>query len=40
VEVIVSDHHAVPDIIPEEVIAILNPKIRESNYPFSSLSGS
>ncbi len=40
VEVIVSDHHAVPDEIPKEVIAILNPKIRESNYPFSSLSGS
>lgn len=40
IEVIVSDHHAVPDEIPQEVIAILNPKIRESNYPFSSLSGS
>lgn len=40
VDVIVSDHHAVPDEIPQEVIAILNPKIRESNYPFSSLSGS
>lgn len=40
IEVIVSDHHAVPEVIPEEVIAILNPKIRESNYPFSSLSGS
>lgn len=40
VDVIVSDHHAVPEIIPEEVIAILNPKIRESGYPFSYLSGS
>ncbi len=40
IEIIVSDHHAVPDEIPKEVIAILNPKIRESNYPFSSLSGS
>lgn len=40
VEVIVSDHHAVPDEIPKEVIAILNPKIRDSHYPFSSLSGS
>ncbi|MDD2892201.1 MAG: single-stranded-DNA-specific exonuclease RecJ [Candidatus Gracilibacteria bacterium] len=40
IEVIVSDHHAVPEEIPQEVIAILNPKIRESNYPFSSLSGS
>lgn len=40
IEVIVSDHHAVPDEIPQEVIAILNPKIRESKYPFSSLSGS
>lgn len=40
IEVIVSDHHAVPEEIPAEVIAILNPKIRESKYPFSSLSGS
>jgi len=40
IEVIVSDHHAVPEEIPENIIAILNPKIKESNYPFSSLSGS
>lgn len=40
IDVIVSDHHAVPDEVPKEVIAILNPKIRNSNYPFSSLSGS
>ena len=40
VDVIVSDHHAVPDEIPDEVIAILNPKIPASGYPFSYLSGS
>ena len=36
---IVTDHHAVPDTIPEEVIAILNPKRKDSLYPFPSLAG-
>ena len=40
IDVIVTDHHAVPDIIPEEVIALLNPKRKDSLYPFPNLSGS
>ncbi len=39
IDVIVTDHHAVPDIVPEEVIAIVNPKRRDSLYPFSDLAG-
>ena len=39
IDVIVTDHHAVPEIIPEEVIAILNPKRKDSQYPFPSLAG-
>jgi single-stranded-DNA-specific exonuclease len=39
IDVIVTDHHAVPDIIPEEVIAILNPKRKDSKYPFPNLAG-
>jgi single-stranded-DNA-specific exonuclease len=39
IDVIVTDHHAVPDIIPEEVIAILNPKRKDSLYPFRDLAG-
>lgn len=39
IDVIVTDHHAVPDIIPEEVIAIVNPKRKDSLYPFHWLAG-
>lgn len=39
IDVIVTDHHAVPDVIPTEVIGILNPKRSDSKYPFSSLAG-
>jgi single-stranded-DNA-specific exonuclease len=39
IDVIVTDHHAVPDIIPEEVVAIVNPKRKDSKYPFPSLAG-
>lgn len=39
IDVIVTDHHAVPEIIPEEVIALLNPKRKDSLYPFPSLAG-
>ena len=39
IDVIVTDHHAVPEIIPEEVIWILNPKRLDSLYPFSWLAG-
>ena len=39
IDVIVTDHHAVPDVIPEEVIAIVNPKRKDSSYPFQHLAG-
>ncbi len=39
IDVIVTDHHAVPDNIPEEVIAIVNPKRKDSLYPFHGLAG-
>lgn len=39
IDVIVTDHHAVPDIVPEEVIAIINPKRSDSLYPFRDLAG-
>lgn len=38
IDVIVTDHHAVPDNIPEEVIAIVNPKRKDSKYPFQNLA--
>lgn len=40
IDVIVTDHHAVPDILSSEVIGIVNPKRSESQYPFRDLSGS
>ncbi len=38
IDVIVTDHHAVPEIIPEEAIAIINPKRLDCEYPFKHLS--
>lgn len=40
IDVIITDHHVVPDIIPEEAIAIINPKRKDSLYPFPHLAGS
>lgn len=39
IDVIVTDHHAVPNEIPTEVIGILNPKRTDKNYPFPNLAG-
>ena len=38
IDVIVTDHHAVPEVIPTEVIGILNPKRTDSQYPFRDLA--
>ena len=37
---IVTDHHAVPKIIPEEAVAIISVKVSGNTYPFVGLSGS
>lgn len=38
VDVIITDHHAVPEIIPKEAIALINPKNPACNYPFKWLA--
>ena len=38
VDVIITDHHAVPEIIPKEAIALINPKNPACNYPFKGLA--
>ncbi len=40
IDVIVTDHHAVPEFIPEEAVALITPKLRDTPYPFHGLSGS
>ena len=37
-EVIVTDHHSAPDILPP-AYAIVNPNLRDSAYPYKSLAG-
>lgn len=39
IDVIITDHHSVPDNIPEEAVAILNPKRCDCDYPNKDLSG-
>lgn len=38
IDVIITDHHAVPDVIPEEAVAIINPKRKDCEYPFKFLA--
>lgn len=38
IDIIVTDHHSVPDIIPEEAIALLNPKRKDCNYLYKDLA--
>lgn len=40
VDVIITDHHNIPDIIPNNLIALINPKLPDSNYPNKNLSWS
>jgi single-stranded-DNA-specific exonuclease len=34
VDVIITDHHAVPKEIPKDAIALINPKNPACTYPF------
>lgn len=38
IDVIVTDHHAVPDVISDEAIAIINPKRDDCNYMYKNLA--
>ncbi|HRI36029.1 MAG TPA: DHH family phosphoesterase [bacterium] len=40
IDVIVTDHHHVPERVPEEVVALLNPRLPGTSYPFPHLAGS
>ncbi len=38
IDIIVTDHHAVPEIIPKEAVAIINPKRPDCLYPYKWLA--
>jgi single-stranded-DNA-specific exonuclease len=38
IDIIVTDHHAVPDEIPKEAVAIINPKRDDCNYLYKNLA--
>ncbi|MDD2487062.1 MAG: single-stranded-DNA-specific exonuclease RecJ [Candidatus Gracilibacteria bacterium] len=40
IDVLVTDHHFVPETVPNNLIALINPKLKNSRYPNSNLSGS
>jgi single-stranded-DNA-specific exonuclease len=37
--VIITDHHTIPERLPEDAFAILHPKMPDSNYPYKELTG-
>ena len=39
IDVIVTDHHAVPDIISDVAVAVINPKRKDCSYPYKWLAG-
>ncbi|MDQ7009619.1 MAG: single-stranded-DNA-specific exonuclease RecJ [Candidatus Gracilibacteria bacterium] len=39
IDIIVTDHHNTPEIIPESAVALINPKRPDCNYPFKYLAG-
>jgi single-stranded-DNA-specific exonuclease len=38
IDIIITDHHEAPEVLPE-ALAILNPKVAGSGYPFPDLAG-
>lgn len=38
IDVIITDHHAVPDVISDEAVAIINPKRDDCNYMYKNLA--
>lgn len=39
VDVIVTDHHAQPPVLPSDALAVLNPSLNDETYPFRKLAG-
>ena len=39
IDIIITDHHTIPDVLPEGSTAILHPRLNDSKYPFNDLTG-
>lgn len=39
IDVIITDHHQIPEKFPNDAYTILHPKIKDSGYPFAELTG-
>ena len=39
IDVIITDHHSIPDNFPDDACAIIHPKIQDTKYPYSELTG-
>ncbi len=40
IDVVLTDHHTLPSILPEAAVALLHPRLPGSPYPFHDLAGS
>ncbi len=38
-DLIITDHHEPPDQLPTDAIALVNPKLKSCNYPYTELAG-
>ena len=39
IDTIITDHHTIPENLPEKAVSIVHPKLPNSNYPFKELTG-
>lgn len=39
IDIIITDHHSVPEDMPDDAVAFINPNRPDCDYPFKGLAG-